>query len=89
MVTEHENLKFRYFSFLFIIFVTKDNRMHVYILSKKLLKRNTNDYNNVMMYLGHIRLNGPTAEKALNFDILAVSLLLVLLNAITFCQSRF
>ena len=54
MVTEHEKLKFRYFSFLFIIFVTKHNRIHIYILSKKLLKRNTNDYNNVIMYLGHI-----------------------------------
>ena len=36
------------------------------------------------MYLGHIWPNGPTAEKALNFDILAVSLLLVLLNAIKY-----
>ena len=56
---------------------------YIYILSKKLLKRNTNDYNDVIMYLGHIWPNGPTAEKALNFDILAVSLLLVLLNAMT------
>ena len=26
---------------------------YIYIVSKKLLKRNTNDYNDVMMYLGH------------------------------------
>ena len=31
MVTEHENLKIRYFSFLFIIFVTKHNRIHIYL----------------------------------------------------------
>ena len=52
MVTEEENLKFRYFNCLFIIGVTKHNRIH--IVSKKLLKRNTNDYNDFMMYLGHI-----------------------------------
>ena len=31
MVTEHENLKFRYFSFLFITGVIKHNRMHIYL----------------------------------------------------------
>ena len=30
MVTEEENLKFRYFSCLFIIGVTKQNRIHIY-----------------------------------------------------------
>ena len=34
MVTEHEKLKFRYFSFLFIIFVTKHNRIHVYLVKE-------------------------------------------------------
>ena len=53
MVTEHENLKFRYFSFLFI-FLLLNTIDYIYIVSKKLLKRNTNDYNDVMMYLGHI-----------------------------------
>ena len=37
------------------------------------------------MYLGHIWPNGPTAEKALNFW--AVSLLLVLLNAMKYIYS--
>ena len=53
MVTEHKKLKFRYFSFLFIIFVTKHNRIYIYLV-KEAFKRSTNDYNDVIMYLGHI-----------------------------------
>ena len=34
MVTEHEKLKFRYFSLLFIIFVTKHNRIHIYLVKE-------------------------------------------------------
>ena len=32
MVTEYENLKFGYFSFLFIIGVIKHNRIHIYLV---------------------------------------------------------
>ena len=53
MVTEHEKLKFRYFGF-FLLFLLLNTIEYIYVLSKKLLKRNTNDYNDIMMYLGHI-----------------------------------
>ena len=36
MVTEHENLKFRYFSFLFITGVIKHNRIHIYLFKAPL-----------------------------------------------------
>ena len=39
MVTEHKNLKFRYFSFLSIIGVTKHNRMHIYLVKEALKPR--------------------------------------------------
>ena len=69
-----KNLNFVILAFC-LLFLLLNTIEYIYILSKKLSKRNTNDYNDVIMYLGHILPNGPTAEKALNFDILAVSLL--------------
>ena len=59
MVTEQENLNFQYFSYLCIILLVLLNTMeYIPILSKQFLKRNTNNYNDVMMYLGHIWPNG-------------------------------
>ena len=78
-----KNLNFSILAFC-LLFLLLNTIEYIYILSKKLLKRNTNNYNDVIMYLGHIWPNDPTAEKAINFDILAVSLLLVLLNAMTY-----
>ena len=37
-----------------LLFLLLNTIEYIYIVSKKLLKRNTNDYNDVMMYLGHI-----------------------------------
>ena len=36
MVTEHENLNFRYFSFLFITGVIKHNIIHIYLVKAPL-----------------------------------------------------
>ena len=50
-IEKFKSLTFQLRAIYFHIFAVD---MSVYILSKKLLKRNTNDYNDVMMHLGHI-----------------------------------
>ena len=48
-----KNLDFDILAF-YLLFLLLNTIEYIYILSKKLLKRNTNDYNDVIMYLGHI-----------------------------------
>ena len=49
--TKTLNIDILAFCLLFLLLNTIE---YIYILSKELLKRNTNDYNDGMMYLGHI-----------------------------------